>query len=30
MLKDIDPLVQISAAGAVLRINNKDSLAISH
>jgi HEAT repeat protein len=30
MLKDIDPLVQISAAGAVLRINNKDSLAITH
>jgi HEAT repeat protein len=30
MLKDIDPSVQISAAGAVLRINNRDSLAISH
>ncbi len=30
MLKDNDQSVQISAAGAVLRINNKDSLAITH
>ncbi len=30
MLKDNDQLVQISAAGAVLRINNKDSLLVTH
>jgi HEAT repeat protein len=28
MMEDYDPLVQISAAGAVLRINNTDSMAI--
>ena len=28
MMEDSDPLVQISAAGAVLRINNPDSMAI--
>ena len=30
MLKDNDQLVQISAAGAVLRINSKDSLLVTH
>ncbi len=29
MMEDYDPLVQISAAGAVLRINNTDSMAIA-
>ena len=28
MMEDSDPLVQVSAAGAVLRINNHDSMAI--
>jgi len=26
MLKDVDPLVQISAAGGILRIDNDDSM----
>ena len=30
MMKDSDPLVQIAASGAVLRIDNGDSLAIVH
>ena len=29
MMEDSDPLVQISAAGAVLRINNRDSMVIA-
>jgi len=30
MLDDFDPYVQIAAAGAVLRIDNSDSIAIMH